>query len=96
MKKYPKIVQCDSRGQIVIPKDIRADLKIDEGTGFFVYTVADEGILLKRIKPEELGDHKAIVEEIKENADKLGIDKRKIDSAVKQYKRTREGRLEVV
>ena len=56
MKKYPKLVQCDSRGQIVIPKDVRRELNIDEGTGFWVYTVTDEGILLKTIKPEDLDD----------------------------------------
>ena len=40
MKKYPKVVQCDKRGQIVIPKDIRNELKIDEGTGFWMYSLA--------------------------------------------------------
>ncbi|MFW6449664.1 MAG: AbrB/MazE/SpoVT family DNA-binding domain-containing protein, partial [Nanoarchaeota archaeon] len=31
MKKYPKVVQCDSRGQIVIPKNVRQKLDIGEG-----------------------------------------------------------------
>ena len=61
MKKFPKIVQADSRGQIVIPKDIRRELGIDEGTGFYMYTITDEGILLKKIENKELSDHKEIL-----------------------------------
>ncbi|MFT4310038.1 MAG: AbrB/MazE/SpoVT family DNA-binding domain-containing protein, partial [Candidatus Woesearchaeota archaeon] len=54
MKKYPKIVQCDKRGQIVIPKEIRQDLGIDEGCGFWVFSITDEGILLKKMDAPQL------------------------------------------
>lgn len=47
MERYPILVQCDKRGQIVIPKNIRLDLGIDEKKGFMVYSVTQEGILLK-------------------------------------------------
>ena len=47
MKKYPTLVQCDKRGQIVIPKNIRLDLGINGNKGFVVYSVTGEGILLK-------------------------------------------------
>ena len=43
-----KIVQVDKRGQIVIPKDIRLELGISSKTNFWVYSVTDEGILLKK------------------------------------------------
>jgi AbrB family looped-hinge helix DNA binding protein len=49
MGKYPKVVQCDSRGQIVIPKTIRSELKIEEGAAFWMYQT-EEGIFLKRIE----------------------------------------------
>ena len=77
MKKYPKIVQCDSRGQIVIPKDIRQDLRIDEGTGFWMYSVTNEGILLKKIDDLPLDENEGILEEIKTKADKLKIQLKK-------------------
>lgn len=96
MKKYPKIVQVDARGQIVIPKDIRQELKIDEGTGFYMYTVTDEGILLKKIDNKELGEHKEIVDELKDKADKIGIDKKNIRQSVKRYRKTKDGNLEVL
>ncbi|MCK5107914.1 MAG: hypothetical protein KAQ83_04255 [Nanoarchaeota archaeon] len=47
MKRYPTLVQCDKRGQIVIPKNMRLDLGIDSKKGFIVYSVTSEGILLK-------------------------------------------------
>ncbi len=96
MKKYPKIVQCDSRGQIVIPKDIRQDLKIDEGTGFWMYSVTNEGILLKKIDVLPLDENEDVLKEIKTKADKLKIKKSNISDSVKKYRKTKEGNLEVI
>lgn len=95
MKKYPKIVQCDSRGQIVIPKDIRQELGIDEGTGFWMFSISDEGILLKKIKDENLSDSSA-VRKISDKSQKLGVKKSNLDKTVKKYKRKRGGRLEEI
>jgi AbrB family looped-hinge helix DNA binding protein len=96
MKKYPKIVQCDSRGQIVIPKDIRTELGITEGTGFFMYSVGDEGILLTKIDAKELGDHTRVLDEVQVKADKVKISKKKIAQAVNDYRKTPDRNLEVV
>ncbi len=96
MKKYPKIVQCDKRGQIVIPKDIRRDLKIDEGTGFWMYSVTNEGILLKKIDILPLDENKDMLDEIKSKSDKLKIKKSNISNSVKKYKKTKDGNLEVI
>ena len=71
MKKYPKLVQIDSRGQIVIPKDIRSELGIDEGTGFWVYSIENEGILLKKVDAKPLGEHENVLSELEEKAPKL-------------------------
>ena len=49
LKKYPKLVQVDARGQIVIPKDMRAELGIENGTGFWMFSIEKEGILLKKV-----------------------------------------------
>lgn len=96
MKKFPKIVQVDSRGQIVIPKDVRNELGIDEGTGFYMYTVTDEGILLKKIDPKELGDHKEIIKELDDKADRIKLDKKNLKKSVEKYRKTKEGNLEVL
>lgn len=96
MKRYPKIVQCDNRGQIVIPKDVRRDLNIEEGTGFFMYTITKEGILLKKIETKQLDDHKEIIEEVKEKSDKIKLSKKNLEHSVQNYRKTKEGNFEVV
>lgn len=47
MKTYPRIVQVDKRGQIVIPKEIRRELGITGSNPFVVYSIGKDGILLK-------------------------------------------------
>ena len=96
MKKYPKIVQCDSRGQIVIPRDLRNELNIDEGSGFFMYSITDEGILLKKIKDTGLNSDDEIEKELKEKSEKVDVKKSNIDKSVDKYKKTKEGRLELI
>ncbi len=94
MKKYPKVVQCDSRGQIVIPKDIRQELDIDEGSAFWMYSITEEGILLKIIPKEDLSEHSVVVSKIKEKSDKIGVSTSNIDKSVSEYKRRQKGKLE--
>ena len=96
MKKYPKIVQIDGRGQIVIPKDIRGELGVDEGTGFLVYSIEDEGILLKKVEAEPLEKHERILSELEEKSPKIKIKKENIAKAVKKYKQTKKGKLDVI
>ena len=96
MKKYPKIVQCDKRGQIVIPKDIRQELDIDEGSAFWMYSITEEGILLKLVPKDELSDHSFVINQLKEKSDKIGVASEKIDKTVSEYKKKPKGRLEEV
>jgi AbrB family looped-hinge helix DNA binding protein len=96
MKKYPKLVQCDSRGQIVIPKEIRRELDIEEGTGFWVYAVTEEGILLKKVDAEELSSHGRIISELEEKGHRIKLKKDSVKKSVENYKKTSKGRLEVI
>jgi AbrB family looped-hinge helix DNA binding protein len=96
MKKFPKIIQCDKRGQVVIPKDIRSELRIEEGTGFWVYSIEGEGIFLKKVETPPLDRHSDSLNEIEEKADKIGVSKKNMKKAVQTYKKTREGNLDVI
>jgi AbrB family looped-hinge helix DNA binding protein len=96
VKKYPKLVQCDKRGQIVIPKDIRAELDIDEGTGFWVYSIEDEGILLKKVDVESLSKQEKILAKLEEKSSQIKVKKENLAKAVKKYKKTKKGKLDVI
>lgn len=96
MKRYPKIVQCDARGQIVIPKDIRSDLGIDENTGFFMYVITDEGILLKKVSAPELSENKDIIDEMYEKSEKIKLDKKNLKKSEESYKKNKSGRMELI
>ena len=87
MKKYPRIVQCDARGQIVIPKDMRQELGIDEGSGFWMYSISEEGILLKLVNKPKLEDTKAL-ETLRNKASKLKINPKNLDKTIKKYKKS--------
>ncbi len=95
MKKYPKLVQCDRRGQLVIPKDVRLALGIEAGTGFWVYSIEEEGILLKKVPIEDL-DNSILRMELEEKAEKIGLSKKKLKKSADDYRRTTEGNLEVI
>jgi AbrB family looped-hinge helix DNA binding protein len=94
MRRYAKIIQSDKRGQIVIPKDVRRELNIDEGTGFYLYVIENEGILLKTIPTKELSEQSHIVREIEVNADKIDVKKQNIDKSVENYKKKSRGNFE--
>ena len=69
-------IKMSSRGQIVIPQDIREELKASEGTIFSVVSTKDAIILKKIVTPskedliKELG---AIALAGRKRAEKLGI-----------------------
>ena len=94
MRKYAKILQSDKRGQIVIPKDVRRELNIDDGAGFYLYVIENEGILLKTIPNKDLTEQNHIVREIEVNADKIDIKKQNIDKSVENYKKKSKSNFE--
>ncbi|HLC98395.1 MAG TPA: AbrB/MazE/SpoVT family DNA-binding domain-containing protein [Candidatus Nanoarchaeia archaeon] len=46
MTQKPYLVQCDKRGQIVIPKELRQKLGIVKAD-FDLFSIKEEGIFLK-------------------------------------------------
>ena len=96
MKRFAKIIQSDARGQIVIPKDVRRELNIDEGTGFYLYVIENEGILLKTIPIKGLEEQSHIVREVEINADKINLQKVNINKSVDNYKKRSKNNLDNV
>lgn len=91
MKRFAKIVQSDGRGQIVIPKDVRQELGIEDGTAFWLYAIDDEGILLKIIPYQELSNHQDLLQNVKAKANKIRLQQKNLDKAAKKYHRRQKG-----
>ncbi|MFO8015614.1 MAG: AbrB/MazE/SpoVT family DNA-binding domain-containing protein [Candidatus Woesearchaeota archaeon] len=96
MKIYPKPVSSDSRGQLIIPKEARNELLIEEGTAFWVFYIKDEGILLKKVVEEELNHNDRVIMNLKEKASRINIDTANIDSAITAYKKKGEAPLQEI
>lgn len=96
MKKYPASISSDQRGQLVIPKGLRRELSIDEGTAFWAFAIENEGILLKRVSGESLSQHDLIIVELRENSEKLAINKSNIDRSVEKYRKKKSTALEEI
>lgn len=96
MKKYPKSITCDERGQLVIPRDIRSDLGIEEGTGFWIFSIENEGILLKKIDIQSLDKEDPVITELSDKADKINLKKDNLKKSVTNYTKDTEGNLEVI
>lgn len=94
MKKFAKLVQIDSRGQLVIPKEARQELNIETGTGFYMYIIENEGILLKIIQSKELHEQSHMVKEIELNADKISVKRENIEKSIQSYKKIGKGNFQ--
>ena len=52
IKIKPELTRISSKGQIVIPKDIRMEMKIKEGSVFAVLTPKKDILILKKIESQ--------------------------------------------
>ena len=85
-------IKMSSRGQIVIPQDIREELKASEGTVFSVVSAKDTIILKKLSTPskedliKEIG---AIALEGRKRAERLGIKESNVPELVQRARKSK-------
>jgi len=88
-----EMVKMSSKGQIVIPQDIRAEICASEGTMFAVISGRDS-IVLKKVatpsKEELICELKKIAKEGAKRAEKLGIKETDVSDLV--HKRRKDKR----
>ena len=86
-------IKMSSRGQIVIPQDIREELKASEGTIFSVVSSKD-AIILKKIsvpsKEDLIKEIGAIALEGRKRAEKLGIKESNVPELVQRVRESRK------
>ncbi len=78
----PMLTAMSSRGQIVLPKKLRTELNLTEGTQFIVISEADN-ILLKPVKPPRLAEFSGLLRRAREWATAAGMTEEDVANAVK-------------
>jgi AbrB family looped-hinge helix DNA binding protein len=73
--------KMSSKGQVVIPEDIRKRLKLKAGSQFVVVGEYDV-VILKTISPPSLGEFDALIVEARRQAKKAGLKKSDITNAI--------------
>ncbi len=80
--------RMSSKGQIVIPEEIRDSLKLKEGDQFVVIGQGDT-VILKSITPPSLSEFSALMKEAARTAKSMGLKKGDVAKAIKKVRRER-------
>ena len=86
-------IKMSSRGQIVIPQDIREELKASEGTIFSVISSKDAIILKKILVPSKedlIKEVGAIALEGRKRAEKLGIKESDVQKLIQRVRKSKK------
>jgi len=80
--------KMSSKGQVVIPEDVRRKLGLDAGTQFIVVG-EDDVVILKMVKAPSMRDFDRLVRKARAQAKAAGLKRSDIASAVAQVRRRR-------
>jgi AbrB family looped-hinge helix DNA binding protein len=84
----PSTTRMSSRGQVVIPEEIRKSLGLKPGTRFVVIGREDV-VILKEITPPSLDDLDDLIAECRRQARRAGLTRRDVTAAVAKVRRRR-------
>ena len=73
--------RMSSRGQVVIPEDIRKKLKLKAGSQFVVLG-EDDVVILKAISPPSIGEFSGLIVEARRQAKAAGLKRSDIAEAI--------------
>jgi AbrB family looped-hinge helix DNA binding protein len=77
--------KLSSRGQVVIPEEIRRRLGLEPGARFVVVAEGDT-VVLKRIRPPSLDDFDALLRRARTAAADAGVPEEAIEEAVRKVR----------
>ena len=81
--------KMSSKGQIVIPENIRKKLKLKAGSRFVVVGEKDV-VILKSISPPSLDEFDSLIAKARKQGKQAGIKKSDIEDAVKKVRGVRK------
>ncbi len=80
--------RMSSKGQVVIPEDIRRRLELDAGTQFIVLG-EDDVVILKIVRPPSMGDFDRLIRKAKKQARAAGLTRSDVSATVSRVRRQR-------
>lgn len=80
--------KMSSKGQVVIPEDIRNRLGLKVGSQFVVVAGKD-AVILKTISPPSMAEFDALIQKARHQARKAGIKQSDIDTAIAEVRARR-------
>lgn len=78
-----EITSMSSRGQVVIPQDIRKQLKLEAGEKFLVLGI-DDSVLLKKIRKQSFEE---ITRPFKKIAKKAGLKEKDVPDIIHRFRK---------
>jgi len=78
--------KLSSKGQIVIPEDIRNLMHLNSGDQFLVFA-EDDVIILKTITKPSMDNFKTLLSQARKIAKEVGLSKNDIDAAIKMSRK---------
>jgi len=81
----PATTKLSSRGQVVIPEEIRTRLGLEPGAQFVVVGEGDV-VVLKALKPPQMSDFKALLNKVRESAEAAGLSEDDIEQAIREVR----------
>ena len=78
--------RLSSKGQVVIPEEIREQLHLEPGTRFIVLGESDT-VILKTITPPDMSEFDSIIQKARDQAAEAGMTISDVDDAVKETRK---------
>ncbi len=75
--------RLSSKGQVVIPGDIRKKLNLKEGTRFIVLGEKD-AVILKKIAPPSMKEFDRLLEKARKAAKEVGLEPSDVDALIQE------------
>jgi AbrB family looped-hinge helix DNA binding protein len=81
----PATTKLSSRGQVVIPEEIRTRLGLEPGAQFVVVGEGDV-VVLKALQPPKLSDFKTLLDKARESAEAASVTPEDVERAIREVR----------
>lgn len=84
----PATTKLSSKGQVVIPEEIRNRLGLETGAQFVVVGEGDV-VVLKALQAPKMAEFKALLDKAQKSAQEAGINPADVEAAIREVRKTR-------